>query len=465
MTNPSPKRQKVKAGPSSIKDDPVYTSAPQSTTPTTTTTKTTSLRTPFLDAFWKLASDDPSVRSDAAITLIEHCFPTSSSSPSTMGDDDDDDNDSSSNDAAITKDREYALKRLMKGLCSGRGSARQGFASALQSFITASLPTNTYTSSSLHTALISHTLSTTQNSSSKGTEERDALFGTLFGLLAIARSSIFTCSPNLDSAPIDLYVKTALQLYGVKSWMRESALNAVLTILASSPAEVRSALTGTTIQSFVTEKESANTLHAEVLALGVQTKTLPVSSSTLERYTPALVATSSCYPRLHLVWPVLLRAIGPDGSLLRELYEGVVEKHMVRSTHEKKSVPLLLVKYFFDEGLIGEECIPTVLSQPIVLLLLHASTSSSSLPHILQPLGLSSLSSITQFASLNRRLPRVLLSVAAALLAADAKFDGRVPAGSPRVVGGLLAGLTGKYRGEYLDLLEGGVLGTSEEIA
>ena len=37
--------------------------------------------------------------------------------------------------------------------------------------------------------------------------------------------------------------------------MRESALNAVLTILASSPAEVRSALTGTTIQSFVTEKE------------------------------------------------------------------------------------------------------------------------------------------------------------------------------------------------------------------
>jgi len=158
MTNPSPKRQKVKAGPSSIKDDPVYTSAPQSTTPTTqsttpttTTTKTTSLRTPFLDAFWKLASDDPSVRSDAAITLIEHCFPTSSSSPSTMGDDDDDDNDSSSNDAAITKDREYALKRLMKGLCSGRGSARQGFASALQSFITASLPTNTYTSSSLHT--------------------------------------------------------------------------------------------------------------------------------------------------------------------------------------------------------------------------------------------------------------------------------------------------------------------------
>jgi len=176
--------------------------------------------------------------------------------------------------------------------------------------------------------------------------------------------------------------------------MRESALNAVLTILASSPAEVRSALTGTTIQSFVTEKEvrpekrrkkktrktrrgregneppthltlttiargggsqSANTLHAEVLALGVQTKTLPVSSSTLERYTPALVATSSCYPRLHLVWPVLLRAIGPDGSLLRELYEGVVEKHMVRSTHEKKSVPLLLVKYFFDEGLIGEE--------------------------------------------------------------------------------------------------------------
>ena len=77
-------------------------------------------RMPFMDTFYSLSSNDASERNLAAASLLEHIF-------SFQGKNIDDASGS-------VKDGCYALTRLLKGLCSGRASARQGFASCLSSF-------------------------------------------------------------------------------------------------------------------------------------------------------------------------------------------------------------------------------------------------------------------------------------------------------------------------------------------
>ncbi len=65
----------------------------------------------FLNYFYDLASDDKSVRLNAASLLVVHI------------------KNSLKNN--LPSDSEYALKRLVRGLASSRESARQGFATCL----------------------------------------------------------------------------------------------------------------------------------------------------------------------------------------------------------------------------------------------------------------------------------------------------------------------------------------------
>lgn len=165
---------------------------------------------PFMDTFYQLSSDDSSKdRSIAARDLIHHCFLTEQ--------------------GVNVKDAAYALTRLMNGLCSGRAASRQGFASCLSSFLRVA-----YSSSAMEDILKEDEyakslqednaaaivrqklLSTTQFTGSadtnnnknnkgkkdqkkkqfggrmKGIEERDHVFGRLFGILAVVRSGVLS---------------------------------------------------------------------------------------------------------------------------------------------------------------------------------------------------------------------------------------------------------------------------------
>ena len=164
--------------------------------------KSEDLPIPFMDAFYSLSSENPSERTAAAHCLIRHCFPSS-------GD-------------IQTKDAAYALRRLMAGLCSGRAGARQGYASALASFLRVAFATsgaeadsnvkaigliqNEITSKDggdeampeddesedpaefVRKLLVAQT--TPAQPSKRGSEERDYIFGKLFGIMAIVRSGI-----------------------------------------------------------------------------------------------------------------------------------------------------------------------------------------------------------------------------------------------------------------------------------
>jgi len=156
----------------------------------------------FLDCFWSLAEDDPSVRARAGQDLLIHCFSTNGTTLN-------------------VKDASYTLRRLLDGLSSPRSSARQGFASCLTLFlqiahfnkkndalelILKDLPEVASTFTSVHQNLRLMLLkSTTINVAAdancsyrikgKPSEERDCAFGRLFGISAILRSGILKDGP------------------------------------------------------------------------------------------------------------------------------------------------------------------------------------------------------------------------------------------------------------------------------
>lgn len=171
---------------------------------------------PFLDTFYQLSSEDsPRERSIAARHLIQHCL--------------------LSEQGVNTKDSAYALKRLMKGLCTGRAASRQGFASCLAAFLKVMHSLDETTLDAIvkedggdehdepAMAIRNRLLAITQYHQSaeneggagknkknrfggkiKGMEERDHVFGRLFGILAVVRSGILTADDSSLSVSLCL---------------------------------------------------------------------------------------------------------------------------------------------------------------------------------------------------------------------------------------------------------------------
>ena len=148
---------------------------------------------PFMDTFYSLASNDLKERSFAASSMMSYLFLRK-------------DYDIES----TIKDGNYALTRLLNGLCSGRASARQGFASCLATFLRLSAkmgPENGKTwiemmasaakDSNDCSLYVRKTLKECTNyeggaKDKKGgksrSDQREFRFGRLFGILAIVRS-------------------------------------------------------------------------------------------------------------------------------------------------------------------------------------------------------------------------------------------------------------------------------------
>eukprot|EP00554_Chaetoceros_debilis_P006967 CAMPEP_0194072958 /NCGR_PEP_ID=MMETSP0149-20130528/545_1 /TAXON_ID=122233 /ORGANISM="Chaetoceros debilis, Strain MM31A-1" /LENGTH=1357 /DNA_ID=CAMNT_0038752907 /DNA_START=45 /DNA_END=4119 /DNA_ORIENTATION=+ len=192
---------------------------------------------PFMDTFYSLTSDDPSERSLAASSLLKHVFFQSNT-------------DGVGRDIAI-KDGTYALTRLLNGLCSGRASARQGYASCLASFLKISFKCGADGDS--EQVWVQHFMKNadghfenpsefvrkqfTQSTSleaPKGegnksgwgskSEEKDHQFGKLFGVLAIVRSgTLSSATPKI----LNGYVTDLVALYDAKQLFREPSTHAL----------------------------------------------------------------------------------------------------------------------------------------------------------------------------------------------------------------------------------------------
>jgi DNA polymerase phi len=402
---------------------------------------------PFMDTFYQLSSEDsPKDRAVAARDLLHHCFLT---------------------DQGINhKDAAYALTRLMNGLCTGRAASRQGFASCLTSFLRIAYSTTNAVEDILkeddygkkqlgadtHPAMIirQKLLLTTQvlapeestakgkskgkqqkfGGKMKGIEERDHVFGRLFGILAVVRSGVLS-SEDFPSEVVEGYTNDLIELYHYKKWMREPSSHAIIELVSSLDAEPNADLivqvaNNVIVPSFFLSKGSnvpANTdltdrqqllqsLTAEQIAVALQLQSIErdiskfnypldeplVTAESVPALSVALASTSSViHPRCHAVWNALwvylteevegqdkrqLRSDEQYSSIIKKIIENVVVdillgkgEQKVSSTHENRSLALQIVsalcgssdlKISVPADLIGSILCPDVVTRVFI---------------------------------------------------------------------------------------------------
>jgi DNA polymerase phi len=425
---------------------------------------------PFLDAFYSLAATDPRERAAAAQTILLHVQATPVEAP-------------------------YAWKRLLRGLGSGRAAARQGNASALAALIKLGAQstllqtlresdTSVQTSESPLDYVRQALLQATQlpTGKHKGSEERDALFGRLFGMVAVIRSGLLT---GADQGEVRPWLVNLAELYRAKRWMREPAAHAVCLLLQTTESTTtRTVLIREVVlvqflaQGDHKQREGGKstsvlaTYSAEQVALSLycqqQVMNLPapldqplLSIETVPILAPILASTSHVtQPRTHLVWDVLALVLTSDAAptgdgdnkspvveqrslrpemteIFSAVYTQVLVNHLIQATEEKpkatenrRALALCLVRQWagveFMSSISGRiqvhvpaAMLESVILQPILVRRLLSDLASSK-DHYLKPLANLVLQQVTEEAlsSLERRL-----AVLRACLTADARFD------------------------------------------
>ncbi|KAI9918043.1 hypothetical protein PsorP6_012864 [Peronosclerospora sorghi] len=300
----------------------------------------------FLKLFWTLAESERTARVQAAAQLLRHL------------------KHSAKQDTEV----QYTVKRLVRGLASSRDAARQGFSTALSGLLT-SFPkqlTLRSTHELLRDAMEVH-------SSMKPMEQREHMFGRLFGLLALHRSGRLSADVPL----LVTVIKELLEMALFKRWFREACYESVLSLLPDVPGEVFFTDLAAPIHNALHPHPSKGEERVEawnadqvLLAVGVQRylhftgidqdqqqmKTLPLvlaASNALQRHHIHLLArplhgSSGCYPRVHTAWlGVFGSVLNPsnDGStvldteLLQETWTVLVENSLVGSSSSDDSAP------------------------------------------------------------------------------------------------------------------------------
>lgn len=283
----------------------------------------------LLDFYYKLASDSPNERIEAAVGLLEGLAKADSA-----------------------EDWDYALNRLIKGLSSSRDSSRLGFSMALAELLRAR---EEHISVSQILDMITDHFKVPGNAS--GHEERGLLFGKLFGLQTLAQSPLLT---NSSIQEYEWFVDALLSLASAKVWLRESAMFALCEVVPkvleapnfngnkalgltlqmvhdngltctsegcalylSIPSEVRSAY-GSLLNGW---KESDPLAKGN---LGVLSKALRETASPQE---DKQIKQANWKPSLHFVWSKLVHQLSSSQD---HTHSEVCHKNKKRKT-EKKS--------------------------------------------------------------------------------------------------------------------------------
>lgn len=156
----------------------------------------------MLDFYWKLASDNHNERLEAAAGLLKALEKEQSED-----------------------DWDYALRRLVRGLSSSRGSSRLGFSMALREVLSLRkdhITVNTYL------RLVDEFFRNTGKL--PGHEERGFFLGELFALQTLSTSEIIDL-PSVTLQEFERFVDYVFTLATKKSWIRESCVYAMFSVI------------------------------------------------------------------------------------------------------------------------------------------------------------------------------------------------------------------------------------------
>ena len=346
--------------------------------------------------FWALASYTPEERVDAASELARAW--------ASHGEDDGGGGGGGAH--SLSPIQRYVLRRLAKGVCSGRTMARHGFSVALAAvFEQVSRDTDKKACAVRTAALeIVDAAAARAPKSAKGGDARDALIGRVFGLSAVARGLVAKRADGkkvtLKKADREAVASSAgwvLERLAVlaadKSFLAEPCAAAALDLLvsvarldASAAAGAADAAPAAVARWFDGAGDATNALWLQLALRGKVPASfakrafslLPAESRDEKGNVAAiasaahvgevlrhpLAAASSAYPRVHGCWTSLLsslfgihaggssdnvnddsdKLVGPSrDAALRNLWDAVVGGELLRGqSREKKALALVL---------------------------------------------------------------------------------------------------------------------------
>ncbi|TDH72158.1 hypothetical protein CCR75_000991 [Bremia lactucae] len=350
----------------------------------------------FLNLFWTLAENDRNVRMQAVMQLLDHL----------------------KNSAKQESEVQYALKRLVRGLASSRDAARQGFSTALSGLL-AMFPKQIAlqrTHELLRDAMEVH-------SSMKPMEQREHMFGRLFGLLALYRSGRL----QMDVPLLVTIIKELLEMATFKRWFRETCYEAALTLLADVPTDQFVTELAALIQTCLQiqplkskEEESSGAWNADqvLLAVGVQRymhvtkldldenkmQQLPANFAAIgalkRRHVHTLIrpmrGSSGSYPRVHSAWYGLFghvlnsieESTAIDLEFFEEMWTVLVENSLFGGNNAENSAPtsherqgLALKLFELVAPKLPESTLYSILTPRLVRCLYHNSVAKRNYLH------------------------------------------------------------------------------------
>ena len=269
----------------------------------------------FLQYFWQLADLNATARSAAAGAIIDHV-------------------------AIHPQLQDYTVKRLIRGLSSSRDAARQGFSSTLTQLLMDCPGLDMTELLSLLEDI------TTVSNSQKGMEQRELMFGRLFGYLAFQRSK------RLSSDQLEHVLDQFIVMSQWKKWFRETCFEAMLTLMVDLDgltSNMPHVLAKVQTQVFKDTSIAEWNIDQLQLALGLVQMDAETwegrlfGSSGLElaqiAQHPAIVTASVTYPRVHRFWAYFCHAIWnsiESGSPC--VWTTLVESTIKNGTHEQKGM-------------------------------------------------------------------------------------------------------------------------------
>jgi DNA polymerase phi len=277
----------------------------------------------LFDIFWKLA-DDEAARSAGVkelLTLLQVERRAAPDKPSPL------------------ENMQYSLKRLVRGLGSSRGGARQGFSAALTEVLLhfPEVPTSQVTE------LANQSLALSGEANKQ--EKKDFFMGRIFFALVIAKSGRLG---QLSAHETTIMVDQLIQLGQEKPLLREACFE-TLGLLTTSASKIEGAVRDVVI-SRVTKlfpSDSAWDCDQLNLALTISTagplvlsqfptsvRQAPLKAS---KHKTALTESTRVYPAVHSVWPRLLDILFAEPSLanLASFWLSVVDGELFNNPRPK----------------------------------------------------------------------------------------------------------------------------------
>lgn len=252
----------------------------------------------LLDHYWTLASDDPKERVDAAEALIQGLA-----------------------DKNSEEDWLYALKRLVRGLSSTRGSARLGYSMTLAELLQVRARTVRIAD---YLAMCDEFFQV--SAGMKGNEQRGLFLGRLFALEILAKSGLW----DLDSTTAEdlrLFAKMSIDLALAKVWLREAPYFALCSLIARLALQNKYSIGIQFAFDYTQAKGLSETCEGVALALSVtpaqrvdlnsksawvhgdplDLKNLDLLAKVLKELPAPSGDVSDTKPYIHFVWSLILR--------------------------------------------------------------------------------------------------------------------------------------------------------------